>query len=645
MASAQPPVAPSASQALPTGTRLAEFEIQAKLGEGGFGIVYRAWDHSLGQLRAIKEYMPGSMAQRQGSQVLPRGDSLREPFEKGLQRFIEEAQTLARFDHPSLVRVLRRWEANGTAYMAMPLYEGQTLRERVRQLPEPPAEAWLLNLLAPLTEALAVVHQNRWLHRDIAPDNIFLLQDGRPLLLDFGAARQVIGDVTQELTAVLKPGFAPVEQYGEVPGGLEQGPWTDVYALAATLHWAILGRSPLPSVTRVLVDKQVPLVEAAQGRYSERLLAALDKALRVDARQRTQNMAELRADLGLDEGGYATTMPFVQVAVAPPPVASTAAPDWPATEVRTELQTSPRTEVLTEARTELMTQPRTQASPTATQAPPTAATATRPLPLPPTEIQAAPVAEEITPTLMPVTAAPAPVSAEPIKPMTLLLGLGGLVAVAAVSGWLLLRPATAPDARDASPALQPATQPVAATASAPAPAPAPARFDLDQQWALLLERANAGYGIELQGHARELRIGRQDELSFTLRAARDGYLTVLVRGPDGSLTQLFADRPPLRVRAGESLRLPPADSDRLQAAEPVGREDVVVIVSAAPRDFSALAGERQGSFLGLKTGAAAEALLRQSKLGTPLLLGEPGACSGSACVDFGAAAFSVQVLP
>ena len=207
------------SQALPIGFRLDEFEVQAHLGEGGFGIVYRAWDHSLGQPRAIKEYMPSSMARREGSQVRARTPRIQETFDKGLQRFIEEAQTLARFDHPAMVRVLRRWEANGTAYMAMPLYEGPTLRERVRQMPEPPNEAWLMNVLAPLTEALAVVHQHRWLHRDIAPDNILMLKDGnRPLLLDFGAARQVIGDVTQELTAILKPGYAPVEQYGETPG-------------------------------------------------------------------------------------------------------------------------------------------------------------------------------------------------------------------------------------------------------------------------------------------------------------------------------------------------------------------------------------------------------------------------------------------
>ena len=300
------------SQALPLGFRLDEFEIQAKLGEGGFGIVYRAWDHSLGQVRAIKEYMPAGIAQRDpgGSpQVLARSSKLRETFDKGLQRFIEEAQTLARFDHPSLVRVLRRWEAHGTAYMAMPLYEGATLREHIRALPERPGEDWLMQLLDPLTEALAVVHGHHWLHRDIAPDNIMLLKgSGRPLLLDFGAARQVIGDQTQELTAILKPGFAPIEQYGETPG-LEQGPWTDVYALAATLHWVLLGRAPAASVSRVLVDNQKPLVESAHGLAGERLLAALDKALRTPSRTETVTKTVAATAAATDELTQLLTRP------------------------------------------------------------------------------------------------------------------------------------------------------------------------------------------------------------------------------------------------------------------------------------------------------------------------------------------------
>src|SRR5262245_64732153 len=132
---------------------------------------------------------------------------------------------LAQSDHPSLVKVYRFWEANGTAYMVMPFYQGITLKEALRREKAPPDEVRLKQLLAQLLDALEVIHRTQALHRDIAPDNILILPDGNPVLLDFGAARRVITDRTQTLTAILKPGYAPVEQYGESPS-LKQGPWT-----------------------------------------------------------------------------------------------------------------------------------------------------------------------------------------------------------------------------------------------------------------------------------------------------------------------------------------------------------------------------------------------------------------------------------
>jgi serine/threonine protein kinase len=222
--------------ALPVGSRQAEFEITRVLGEGGFGIVYLARDHALERMVALKEYMPAALAVRgEGTQVRVRSERHRDTFEAGLKSFINEARLLAQFDHPSLVKVYRFWEANGTAFMVMPFIEGRTLKETLKTLPEPPTEAWLMALLAPLTEALLVLHGEHCYHRDIAPDNIILVAgSGRPLLLDFGAARRVIGDMTQALTVILKPGYAPIEQYAEVPG-MKQGPWTDVYALAAVV--------------------------------------------------------------------------------------------------------------------------------------------------------------------------------------------------------------------------------------------------------------------------------------------------------------------------------------------------------------------------------------------------------------------------
>lgn len=619
------------SQALPVGFRLDEFEILARLGEGGFGIVYRAWDHSLGQPRAIKEYMPSSMAQRDptgGPGVVARSSRLRETFDKGLQRFIEEAQTLARFDHPALVRVLRRWEANGTAYMAMPLYEGPTLREHLRRLPRAPSEAWLMQLLASLTDALTVVHRNQWLHRDIAPDNILLLEGDRPLLLDFGAARQVIGDVTQELTAILKPGFAPVEQYGEAPG-LGQGPWTDVYALAATVHWAVLGRAPAASVSRVLVDGQKPLTETARGAYSERFLAALDKALRVDARQRTQNMAELRADLGLPPSA-ATLLPRTETW-------SPTVDAWARTElaaspaVARTIPVAPKAEPAapSDARTELL--PRTlpvnaapaqagQVAEEAQEAATVAHTLAQPFPSTTPVGGLAAAAERASP------GEPAP---RPRKPWPALFA--AMVLAAAAAWWLLARPpeGAAPN-----------------TPNAPA-ANTPPSFDLDAQLAALQAAAHPAWQPQVHDAPSSLSIAGQQVLRFAVHSPRDGYLTLLVRGPDGSLTRLLADQAPLRLKAGQTVTLPPADGDQVQTAEPVGREDILVLVSAVPRDYRDLAAGRERSFEALhSSGAAANERLRAWTGPTPLLAGKPGGpCQDTSCTDFGLARFSVNVVP
>jgi serine/threonine protein kinase len=283
------------------GTRVAEFEVTERIGEGGFSIVYLAMDHSLERIVALKEYMPSSLASRLGNtQVQPRSQRYRDTFEMGLKSFVNEAKLLAQFDHPALVKVYRFWEANGTAYMVMPFYQGSTVKDTVRAMPAPPDEAWLMALLAPLTEALAVIHGQQCYHRDIAPDNVILLAgSGSPLLLDFGAARRVIGDMTQALTVILKAGYAPVEQYAEVPG-MKQGPWTDVYALAAVVYWAITGKTPPPSVGRMVNDAHVPLMECAAGRYSASFLQAIDRALVVLPDRRTPSVEALRRDLGIE---------------------------------------------------------------------------------------------------------------------------------------------------------------------------------------------------------------------------------------------------------------------------------------------------------------------------------------------------------
>jgi serine/threonine protein kinase len=283
---------------LAIGTRMAEFEIVGLIGEGGFGIVYLAHDHSLGRNVALKEYMPSELAQRTpGGAVAVKSPRHAESFGAGLRSFVNEARLLAQFDHPSLVKVYRFWEANGAAYMVMPYYEGATLREVIRRSTQPPAEAWLKTLLEQLLDALEILHNQQCYHRDIAPDNILMLADDKPLLLDFGAARRVINDSAQALTIILKPGYAPIEQYAEAPN-MKQGPWTDLYALASVVYFAITGQPPVPAVARVAADPLVPLAEAAAGRYSDAFLRGIDAALAVLPDERPVSIAEFRDALG-----------------------------------------------------------------------------------------------------------------------------------------------------------------------------------------------------------------------------------------------------------------------------------------------------------------------------------------------------------
>ena len=285
---------PDPPSALPRGTRLGEFELLHVLGVGGFGIVYLAFDHALEREVAVKEYMPASLVGRtQTLHVSLRSESDAETFALGLKSFVNEAKMLARFDHPSLLKVLRFWEANGTAYMAMPVLRGQTAKEARQAMANPPDEAWLRALLEPLLGAIERLHSEGVYHRDIAPDNIQIEADGHPVLLDFGAARRVINDKTHTLTAILKPAYAPIEQYAEV-GSVKQGPWTDLYALGATLHFMLLGRPPLPSTARAVQDDLSPLATQQLPGCSEAFLNVIDWMLAPRPADRPQSAAALR---------------------------------------------------------------------------------------------------------------------------------------------------------------------------------------------------------------------------------------------------------------------------------------------------------------------------------------------------------------
>src|SRR5947207_3563059 len=287
--------------ALPPQYRLHWYVIERVLGQGGFGITYLARDTNLDQSVAIKEYLPVEVATRRSDATVgSRTDEQQERYRWGLDRFIREARTLARFDHPNIVRVHSVFELNNTAYMVMRFEEGETLAallERRHGL----GEADLLRIVLPILDGLELVHNAGFIHRDIKPDNILIRSDGTPVLLDFGSARYALGH-SRTVTILVAPGYAPFEQY--YSSGESQGPWTDIYSLGATAYRAIAGRAPLDAIARskgILGSTQEILVPASvvgSGRYSQHFLKAIDRALSFAEKERPQNIAEWRSELG-----------------------------------------------------------------------------------------------------------------------------------------------------------------------------------------------------------------------------------------------------------------------------------------------------------------------------------------------------------
>ena len=289
--------------ALPVGYRFNEFEIQEAIGGGGFGIVYRAWDHQLERTIAIKEFMPSTLAIRGDDMTLAlRGERCGKAFSAGLSSFIQEARLLAKFNHPNLLHVLRFWVQNDTAYMGTLFYSGTTLSKVLEQRPSSIDEAWIRRVLPMLLGAIKTLHDEGYLHRDISLDNIQIQDNDVPVLLDFGSARQTIGNLADETETMLRPGFAPVEQYTD-DNESEQGPWTDIYALGAVLHTLIVGSPPAVSVVRSIQDAYLPLAERQPQGYSTALLQAVDRALALQPADRPQSIDEFAALLGLPVAG------------------------------------------------------------------------------------------------------------------------------------------------------------------------------------------------------------------------------------------------------------------------------------------------------------------------------------------------------
>jgi len=569
---------------LPVGSRLAEFEVTRVIGQGGFGVVYEAWDHTLERVVAIKEYLPTSLSTRQNDgTVVPLSERHRETFDLGMRSFINEARLLAQFDHPSLLKVYRFWQEKGTTYMVMPFYRGETLREALVSIPAGVDEAWLIRIMDGVTQALAVMHNANCYHRDIAPDNIILLEgSGRPVVLDFGAARRVITDKTQAITVILKPGYAPIEQYAEMPD-MSQGAWTDVYALAAVMHVAVCGRAPPPSVARLLSDSYVPLAgnEILRKRYSPRLLEAIDAGLGVRPEQRPQSMAELRAALDLEVGHSIAPVPRTQ-----PPSSSSGG--------------------------------RTSMGANADAATVIAGKAKAPAPAPaPKESKGSGGSGSKT---------------------AVALASIAVLAAAAGGGWWWFQgrggsddkpvvastPAPAPDTKVAE-APPPPPPP-------PPPAPPPAPRTPAESLQSLATGATPGFDVTATPKKAEVAIGK-DRLAFEVRSKREGFVYVFLLSSGGEMFLLFPNLLDKynKITAGGTLSLPRA-SWPMDAGGPAGTDQFAVLVSEHERDFSAAGVQNDGVFpvFPLPVLAALEAT---RGAGPSPLLGKPVCAPNTPCND------------
>ena len=580
---ARPPLAMHPN-ALPVGTKLGEFEIVEVIGEGGFGIVYLAVDHSLDRKVAIKEYMPTQLAARgHDASVSVRSTRHQETFDLGLRSFVNEARLLARFEHPALIKVYRFWEGNGTAYMAMPFLVGRTLQDALKARPAPPDEAWIRKLLAPIMDALAVLHEDRIYHRDVAPDNIMLLAGDRPVLLDFGAARRVISDTTHSLTVILKPGYAPIEQYAD-KGGMKQGPWTDVYALGAVVYFMILGRKPPAAVSRMMEDSYEPLVRSeAVGRYSAQLLEGIDRCLAVKPQDRPQSIAAMGEAIGAD--------PLPTIVQAP------------AHEEPTLIVSSP-------ARAVSVAAPRPEAEP---------------------ELEAT-VRYEFH------ESAPAPPIRPPASsskvPMLTVGGLLGLGVIALAVAWYAAR-GTSPAAVTADTAVAaasaPAAPPSAVVVPATPPPPAPPRIDtLASAIEAAASAADPGLSVAVQAPA-SAPLG--SPLKLSVHSGSDGtlYLFAWDQAADKVHRLMSGEKPGgTPIKPNDTVALTYDDTATRAAKDQPGNWRVVSMLSEKPRDFSSSVFERAGA-AGVIDRSALESQLATN--GLPSLFGTVPCAAGASCAD------------
>ena len=280
-----------ANQPLPDGYRLESYRISSVLSCGGFSIVYLAYDDNDRPV-AIKEYLPSQLALRKDGDALPSiAEENLATFRYGMKCFFEEGRSLAGLSHQNVVRVLNFFRANETVYMVMRYERGRTLQEHIQAHRGTIKESFIRHVFSQLLNGLREVHSNKLLHLDIKPANIYIRNDGTPLLIDFGAARQTLTEGGLRLNPMYTPGFAPPEQYKNRD---LLGPWSDCYAIGASIFACLSGMAPQPADQRLEKDRYVSATKLWNGKYSRQLLQTIDWCLELDHMKRPQSVFALQ---------------------------------------------------------------------------------------------------------------------------------------------------------------------------------------------------------------------------------------------------------------------------------------------------------------------------------------------------------------
>jgi len=284
---------------LEQGTKIGPYEVVDILGAGGFSIVYLVKD-AAGNYFAAKEYMPAGLAVREGfnQNIELISEASRGVFEYGVKQLEQEASLLESLKHPSILKVVECFNENNTTYLISEYCKGKTLKQDVLDYPDKYNEVEIKRIIYPILEAVDELHTRGVLHRDIAPDNIIVGHSGAPVLIDLGSAVDRAGKVENtETTIILKPGYAPLEQYSET--GLE-GEWSDIYSIGALLYFLVTKKPPVASISRAIKDTHSSLDIATYSAYSEEFLSLINKCLLMEARSRPQTLLELKNIIRID---------------------------------------------------------------------------------------------------------------------------------------------------------------------------------------------------------------------------------------------------------------------------------------------------------------------------------------------------------